>query len=116
MVAAARDFTRELRDSAKPRWRALRDCLGSEGVDPSDAAVGFLYPDDVKLEMGLIKVRDGRLFEFALEWWYDEQGNELASSEDAWVSEWRNVDQAKMTEMDKEIQLIAETVLATEGE
>ena len=72
---------------------------------------GTFYPDDVKLEMGLIVARDGRAFQFALEWWYDEEGNEIASSDHAWVSEWEVLLPSRMGDMDREIEAVAQTVL-----
>ena len=68
ILRAAVDLTWDLRISPQPRWKALRERLKAEGVIPTDAAVGNLYPDDVRLLMGLIAVRDGGIFEFALDW------------------------------------------------
>ena len=111
MVMGARKITDEMRGSSKPRWESLRSRLVAESVSPSDAAVGILYPDDVKLEMGLIAARDGRVFEFALEWWYDEDGNELNSHDDAWLSEWKELVPSEMSAMEKEIGGVARAVL-----
>ena len=111
MVTGAKRLTDDMRRSSLPRWEGLRRRLTAERVNPSDAAVGFLYPDDVKLEMGLIVARDGRAFQFALEWWYDEEGNEIPSPDHAWVSEWEELVPSKISAMDQEIVAVARTVL-----
>ena len=115
MVRSSTELTKEMRVSSKPRWKALRERLISEGVSPHDAAVGFLYPDDVKLEMGLIASRDERVFEFTLEWFHDEKGNELNSADDAWLSEWTELSPANLSPLDSEIHAVARAVLNRQG-
>ena len=114
MVAAAQRLTADLRTNPQPPWDALCQRLESEGVEPSDAAVGLLYADDVKLEMGLIRAIDGRTFEFTLEFWYDEAGNEVASPDEAWISEWRTLDETKLSGREQEISAVALAVLRPE--
>jgi hypothetical protein len=66
-----------------------------EGIDPRDAAVGGLFPEDAEMESGVIVTRSGRFFEFDLEWAVDEEGNDLHSYEDAWVCIWKELDAAE---------------------
>lgn len=91
-VLQARGKTRELRYSDLPRWQRLRSCLDQEGVDPSDAVVCRMHDEDVKLEFGIVVVRDGRAFSFEVNWHKDAAGRDVPSYEDAWVSEWEEMD------------------------
>jgi hypothetical protein len=50
-------------------------------------------------------------FTFALEWWYDEEGNEIPSPDRAWVSEWEELAPSKINAMDQEIVAVSRTVL-----
>ncbi len=73
-LETAEYYTGELRNSSEPRWERLRGKLSEVGIEPSNAALGHLFPDDVKFELGLLVVRDGRCFKFEFNFFRDEQG------------------------------------------
>lgn len=66
-VAQARRLTDWFRSGSDPEWVAVRARLQAEGIAPEDAAIGTMFPDDVKLVYGVILSRDGRSFDFDIE-------------------------------------------------
>jgi hypothetical protein len=46
--------------------------------------------------------------------WYVEDGNQLNSYDDAWLSEWEELVPSEMSAMDKEIEAVAREVLQRE--
>lgn len=82
--------TADLRSGAEPRWQRLRGRLEGEGLDPANAVVARLDPDDVALEVGTVLTRDGRGFAFTFDFLRDEEGNSLERPE-ARVTHWQEL-------------------------
>jgi hypothetical protein len=78
-------FTPMLRESPEPRWARLRRRLGEERIDPRDAAIGTLFPDDGSMEFGIVVSRGGRAFAFDFDFLRDSEGNRIESRSDARV-------------------------------
>lgn len=87
--AIAAEYTPLLRSSSEPRWVRLRQRLEEEGVDPNDAAIGALFPDDVGLEFGVVCDVGGRCFAFDFDFLRDPQGDPIVSRADAFLRSWR---------------------------
>ena len=87
--------TGRLRESAAPRWSRLRDRLRSAGIPLEEAAVTDLHPEDSRMEYALIVSREGRVFGFYFDYGRDPEGNPIHNYDDAWVSNWRELDQSQ---------------------
>ena len=85
-------FTPMLRESPEPRWARLRKRLGDERIDPRDAAIGTLFPDDGSMEFGIVVSRDGRAFAFDFDFLRDPDGNRIQSRSDARVVNFKPLD------------------------
>lgn len=70
-LAEAKEFTKRLRTSEEAGWRDVRKSLALERVDPNDAAVATIFPDDTNLVFGVLLTRDDRCFFFSFEYHAD---------------------------------------------
>jgi hypothetical protein len=84
--------TDELRTSEHPRWQQVRARLQLEDINPDDAALLDYGPDGGYLASGLIRARDGRVFEITL-----KLGSEEGESDDFnWVFDWQEMSPADL--------------------
>ncbi len=86
LIDEARQLTRDMRSGVLPAWLQLRDRLVSEGISPSDTAIGAIFFDDPGVEFGLGATRDGRFFYFTLE------GSSEPRTEAATLWQWEEVE------------------------
>lgn len=67
-TAEVEHLTEGLRSSDDAVMRRLRQLLPERGIDPESAVLAILFPDDVRLHYGVVVDRDGRVFEFDLDY------------------------------------------------
>src|SRR5687768_6039119 len=60
----ARRLTEALRSSDEQKWKAVREFLRGEGIDPNGTVIADLFGDDVNQEFVVLVSRDGRVFTF----------------------------------------------------
>lgn len=84
-------YTPMLRGSEEPRWERLRRKLEEVGVTATDAAIGTLFPDDVRLEFGVVVARDGRCFSFDFDFRRDAEGKPNPPPADATIGSWEQL-------------------------
>jgi len=56
-----RDLTARLRTGEGTGWSGLRETLLSQGIDPAQAAVAVIYPDDVTILVAVVVTVDRML-------------------------------------------------------
>lgn len=88
--AIAAKHTPLLRISDEPRWDRVRAQLHQEGIRPTDAAIGALFPDDPRVEFCLVVARDDRCFSFEFVFRSDGDGDPVSPAE-ATVESWREL-------------------------
>jgi hypothetical protein len=71
LMAEAVEFTKRLRTSQDTGWVEARKRLEGEGVDPLDAAIATIFPDDTNLIYGVVLTRDDRCFYLSFEYHAD---------------------------------------------
>lgn len=94
-ITSGEEKTRKLRFDEKPQWERLRQCLAKEGIAPADAVVCRKHDEDVKVEFGIIATRDDRAFTFELDFHRYPDGRDVPSYDDAWVSDWEELDERR---------------------
>ncbi len=57
-----------LRESRDPLYVRYRELLSERGIDPSTAVLAESFPDDVRLEFGIVVTADRRVYLFSLEY------------------------------------------------
>jgi hypothetical protein len=58
---SARDLTARLRTGEGTGWAGLRETLLSQGIDPAQAAVAVIFPDDVTILVAVVVTADRML-------------------------------------------------------
>jgi hypothetical protein len=84
----ARSKTQELTSSTKSHWREIRGRLSEMGISADDCVVGAWQDEGLHFIDCLIGCRDDRLFEFDLQFDFDEGNNPLPKGI-AWVTSWK---------------------------
>ncbi len=57
-----------LRESRDPLYVRYRELLSHRGIDPSTAVLAESFPDDFRLEFGIVVTADRRVYLFSLEY------------------------------------------------
>jgi hypothetical protein len=60
--------TELLKESRDPLYVRYRELLSARGIDPSTAVLAESFPDDVRLEFGIVVTADRRVYLFSLEY------------------------------------------------
>lgn len=91
--------TAEMRTSAKPQWRDVRQRLYGLGIASEDAVLAEWQPEGEHCMFGLIASRrDGRLLIFDAFFDYDASGQPLPKGI-GWIDRWRELapEEAQLT-------------------
>ncbi len=106
----AQRLTRLLRESELPRWRNLRTKLEEEGIGLRDAAMGYMGPHDYMKDLALLVTRDGSLYWLTFEWGYDEEGEDMADYDRAWIWDWQQLGKENIGSQEAEAAAAAKTL------
>lgn len=81
-------LTAHLREDPALGWSRVRDFLTARGVDPAQAAVAILYPDDVRQLVAIVVAAPDRMFMLDIE--YPEGVDRAAAMDHGEVIGWED--------------------------